>query len=882
MTKYTSKEDNYLFNLPLKAFLTLFILFIALPNILAEEDKNHHIKINGVYSNKSIAEILIDIEASYNVSFSYSNKLIDNEKVVSVEFDGEKIEDAIKKILGEGYAVKVYGNTIILNKRKNNSITIYGYVYDTVNKEAVHSALVYIPGKKVGTWSNAYGFYSINCEKGDLIKCKYLGYKDKTYKVKSRNTQRYNFNINPITSELEEITVSRENFSLLSNSPLGLNQISHKILKKTPALTGESDLVKSLHTLTGISSHGDGTNAFYVRGGRHDQNLILIDEAPVYNPTHMFGFFSSFSSDIVRDVKVFKGFVPAKYGGRNSSVIDIRMREGNREKMSSEIGASPYIGHLIFEGPVGNKMNLFSSYRQSLFGWLFKLQNPNQVTRFFDINLKMNYRINKKNRIFLSGYGGYDKFSSIRDKTDEFGMNWGNYTTTLRLNHLFSEHLFSNTTFIFSRYNYNLVFSEIDKLYWHSYIQDYSLKEDINWFINNNNTLNTGIGYTLHVIDPGNLLTGSNIDFTPPEISVKTSGELFFYIGNSQKIGEKLMAYYGLRLPVWLSIGGAKEFNYDENHNVSDTIVFGKEEIYNYYINPEPRMSLNYKFNNREAVKLNYSRLNQYIQMLNNTVSPFTSMDVWYPSGYNLKPLKSDIISLGYIRKFWNSGLEFVSEVYYKKIHNQIEYKDHASLMLNPSIESQLRTGESENYGIELMLYKKKNRLTGWVGYTLSRSIMKIPELNNGNPYSSRWDKPHKFNINLNYKILKGLQVSAAWIYTSGNVVTTPSSFYYHNGVLVPYYNTKNNKRLPPYHRLDFSLNYEFKIKGINFVKNHVSLSIYNLYNRANPFNVTFNKILVEEEEFVIPSDLNQTPYIVPTNIYLLGVVPSISYKLIF
>jgi hypothetical protein len=863
-------------------FYPVFALFFCINISVFSNDSE--IIINATYKNTPITEILNSISDNYNVIFSYSNDELDDSKIISVKIKNASLKKALEDIFDEDLTLKTVNNAIIITKSEINSgdAIIYGYVYDSLTKEAVISALVYVPGTNNGTWTNSYGFYSLQVRPGEDIHCSYVGYKNKQIKILSSKKKRHDFYLSTSPDELTEITISGENFSILGNTPLGLNEITYKELKSTPTLTGESDLIKSLHTISGISPYGDGSSAFFVRGGRHDQNLILIDEAPVYNPVHMFGFFSAFSSDIVNDVKVYKGEVPAKFGGKSSSVINIRMREGNSSKITGESGISPYIGHLIVEGPLTKKVNLFTCYRQSLFGWIFQIQNPYQITRFYDLNMKINYNINDNNKLFLSGYGGYDNYSNVSGESDRFGMNWGNYTGTLRYNHIFSGDLFSNTTFIFSRYNYNLIFSEVDELYWHSYIQDYSLKEDLNWFINKNNTVNLGIGYTLHTIDPGNLIRGSEVNNTSPEIPVKTSGEGILYIGNNQKINKNLSIYYGLRLPLWLSIGGSTEYTYNDNYKAIDTIVYGKEEIYHYYINPEPRISIRYKTGNYSALNLSYSRMHQYLHLLNNSISPFTSMDVWYPSGMNLKPIESDIISAGYLKRFLNNKFEFLSEIYYKNTKNQIEYKDHAALMLNPQIEGELRTGNSESYGLELMLQKKSASLSGWVSYTLSKVKMKIPDLNEGKPYNARWDRPHKFNITMNYLISKRFSFAASWIYASGSVVTSPSSFYYHDNKTIPYYNEKNNSRLPDYHRLDVALTYNFSIPAIKNMENSLNFSIYNLYNRANPFNLTFNKVEIDETEFAIPSDVSNTPYIVPTNLYLLGIVPSISYKLRF
>ncbi|MEI7982507.1 MAG: TonB-dependent receptor, partial [Bacteroidota bacterium] len=644
--------------------------------------------------------------------------------------------------------------------------------------------------------------------------------------------------------------------------------------------------IRALQAVPGIQSFGDGSALYYVRGGNSDQNLLVIDEVPVYNPSHLFGFFSAFAPDAINEVQVYKGDFPAKYGGRLSSVIDIKAKEGNLKQFGFSGNMGPYASTVTFEGPViKNRASFFISGRLSTLNWLTRFTALQKTFnfQFFDINAKLNFKLNENNRFFFTCYTGRDDFSHYASaEINTYGINWNNLAGTFRWNHLFNGRFFSNTTLSYSRYNYSLTLPREQNGYWKSSISNLTLKSDMTWYLNPDNTLRAGWEVTNHESNPGNVTLNDEVSQGDvPEISPYYAMEYVFYLSNEQKIGEKFSLRYGIRLPLWQDFGPATVYSFDENHRVIDTLHYGNLETYALYFNPEPRVNIQYLINAESSVKLSYCRTTQFLQLLSNSTSPFNSLEVWAAAGPNIPPQKADQLAIGYYRELFKSKWTVSVEGYYKWFHDHLDYRDHANMLFNPFIEGELRFGTAQSYGIELMLRKPTGKLTGWIGYTWSRALVSTPGVNNGESYSASYDRPNDFSINIAYDTRKHWSFYANWIFMTGAATTTPIGFYYNNGYSIPLYGGKNNDRLPDYHRLDLSVRYLFSKPG-NRYQHSLALTLYNAYGRMNPFSVSYNKMMNDSGDFVVPSTLNGNYKLIPTSISVAGIIPSINYQFRF
>jgi hypothetical protein len=672
----------------------------------------------------------------------------------------------------------------------------------------------------------------------------------------------------------------------IRNNPAGEFRFSAKTLSQMPGFAGDLDIIKSLQAVPGIKSYGDGSSLFYVRGGNSDQNLVLIDEAPIYNPSHLFGFFSVLAPDAINEMTVYKGDFPAKYGGRLSSVIDIKARNGNLKRFGFSGNIGPYASGLSLEGPiVRDKSSFILSGRISTLNWLNDLHSSLKSfdILFYDINAKVNFKLNTNNRFYLTFFYGYDHFGQTNESSYPIsGMSWNNMAGTFRWNHTFSNKLFSNTTLCYSRYHYYLYIDNEQKDVWNSIISGLSFKTDFTWYLNPKNTFRAGIEIAGHNSDPGNVsLPDNQTDPAVLPIPKYHSMEYDFYLGNEQSIGKRILVSYGIRLPVWQDLGPTKVYHFDGYHQLIDSSLISNLSTYAVYFSPEPRINVRFMLNDQSSLKANYSRNTQFFQVLSNSVSPFTSLEVWAPCGPNIKPQKSDQVSLGYYTQVFRTKLNFSAEIFYNMFHDHIDYKDHANLLFNNLLEGEIRNGKAHSYGIELMLRKTEGDLTGWIGYTWSRTFVQTPEVNNGKEYPAFYDRPNNVCIYLSYVAGKHWAFSANWLYMTGGAITTPTGFFYNNGYSVPVYGDRNNDRLPDYHRLDLSVKWTLS-KPEKRYQHSIILTLYNAYGRLNPFSVNFNKIQDGEGNIVVPSNLAGEYQLIPTTISVAGMIPSINYQFKF
>jgi hypothetical protein len=748
------------------------------------------------------------------------------------------------------------------------NVTINGKVSDNTTGEDLIGATIYVASLHTGTVTNTYGFYSLTMPKGNYeLTISYIGYKTKTEKVDLSTDRTFTFVLSPNEKELDEVVVSTEGRSHnVTSTEMGVEKLAIKQIEAIPVLLGEKDILKTIQLMPGISSVSEGSTGFTVRGGDIDQNLILLDEAPVYSASHLMGFFSVFNSDALKDMSVYKGGIPANYGGRASSVLDITMSDGNNKKFEASGGIGLISSRLTLQGPIlKDKMSFIVSGRRSyadLMGKAINLIDDNMELYFYDLNAKLNYKITDKDRIFISGYFGKDDFGF-----GDFGTNWGNKTGTLRWNHLFGNKLFSNTTLLYSNYDYGFNMGADNHM--SSGIEDFSLKQDFTFYLNPNNTMKFGFNTSYHIFNPGELQFSSGDSTNSMEIILekKQALESAIYFSNNQKFSARLSVDYGLRISMFNQLGEGWNYTYNNDNERIDSSFFNKGEIMQTYYGLEPRLSLTYRLTENSSLKGSYNRMSQYMHLLSNSTSGQPT-DTWMPSTSNVKPLTVNQFSTGYFRNLFNNSLEFSLEVYYKDMQNISDYENGADLMLNANVEAQILSGKGRSYGAEFYLKKKYGKFNGWISYTLSKTENKIDGINNTRWYNAGYDKTHNISVVAIYELSKRSSISATWVYNTGNAVTFPSGKYVYEGNILEYYTERNGYRMPDYHRLD--LNFHLKGKEHRKFSSSWDFSVNNAYNRKNAYSITF-----QESE----TNPGQTEAV---RLSLFGIIPSVTWNFNF
>ncbi|MCB9354010.1 MAG: TonB-dependent receptor [Saprospiraceae bacterium] len=728
-----------------------------------------------------------------------------------------------------------------LHAQKN---TVSGNVKDAANGEDLIGATITVrelPG--TGITSNAYGFYALSLPPGQYtLRFNYLGYTPLEKPVDlTKSDQTLHIHMQASAAQLAEVEIKaiRDDRNI-SNNEMGVARLSPAEIRSVPVIFGEPDILKTLQLMPGVQSAGEGNTGFFVRGGASDQNLILLDEAPVYNASHLLGFFSVFNSDAIKDVTLYKGNMPAEYGGRASSVLDVRMKEGNNQKFGVSGGIGLIASKLTVEGPiVKDKGSFVVSGRRTYADMFLKLSKEESVRKsslyFYDLNMKSNYRLGERDRIFLSGYFGRDNFGM----RDLFGFDWGNATATLRWNHLFSEKLFSNTSAIFSNYNYKirLETDSSSSLAINSGIRDLNFKQDFGWFLSESHTVKFGANAIYHRFAPGEIKTGEGSSFNSMVLEDRYALESSAYLQDSWTISPRLSAEIGIRYSRFNYLGPGTAYDFDQDGNVTGEEEYGEWENIKTYGGWEPRLSLRYQLNDVSAVKASLNRNYQYMHLLSNSTTG-TPTDLWMPSTNNIDPQISDQVAVGYFRNFADNTLEFSMEAYYKRMNNLIDYRNGADLFFNKTIESELVYGKGEAYGMELLLRKTRGRLTGWVSYTLSRTLREFDAVNDGDPYPARQDRIHDLSIVGMYDISRRWKFSATWVFNTGDAATFPSGSYEFEGRRIPYYTERNGYRFPNYHRLD--LGATFIARKTSRYESSWNFSVYNAYGRQNTYAISF------------------------------------------
>ena len=769
-----------------------------------------------------------------------------------------------------------------LNAQKN--YTLSGYVLDSQSNELIIGSTVIVEGLNIGTITNSYGFFSITIEEGNYnIRIQNLGFKDNTQNINLNKNLSLNIYLTEEVESLNEVIVVENSEDIDIDLPvLSLNILSGKTIRQTPVVFGESDILKTIQLLPGVSSAGEGASGFNVRGGAADQNLILFDEAIIYNSSHLFGLFSVFNSDAIKEVKLFKGGIPSSYGGRLSSVLDVYQKDGNNQKTSINGGIGAISSRFLIEGPIQKNQSSFLVASRGTYAHLFlKLTDIENIAYFYDINTKSNFVIDNRNKIFLSGYFGRDLF-----KLDGTFMNtYGNSTLNFRWNHLINDKTFSNTSLIFSDYYYGL---ELDFVGfdWKSGIKNLNLKFDLKNYYSNEFQFNYGLNFIYYDFNPGTigpLTADSGFNFS--KLNKKFAFENSTYFDVLHKISNRLSMRYGIRINQFLRLrqNGLQKYIdnkplfYDIDLEIYDPAkplannFDNNSSVFKTYNNIEPRINISYSFNN-QSIKASYNRLNQYLHLISNTSSP-TPLDIWVPSGPYIKPQKLDQFAFGYFKRM--KKLKIETEIFYKKIKNRLDYIDGADLVANDNIETVILAGKSRAYGIEFLLKKSDGRHKFWLAYTLSKSEQKTAGRNSSENginmsewYNTPYDKPHDISINSEYRINKKLKIVGNFIFQTGQPTNYPNSQYTYMNLNVPNYGKRNSQRLPNYHRMDvnLTLNPENKNKK---VESSWVFGIYNLYNRDNASSIIFRRN-------------NETLKNEAVQISIFGIVPSVTYNFKF
>lgn len=788
----------------------------------------------------------------------------------------------------------LFGHFFMLHAQQK--FTLSGTVSEATSNESLIGVTIAISELKTGTTTNEYGFYSITLPEGQYqVVVTYLGFQEVVRTINLNKNLKQDFNLIEQAEELQEVVVTEDVERLDIRKPqMSVTSLAAKTIKQIPVVLGEADVIKSLILLPGVTSAGEASSGFNVRGGAADQNLILLDEATVFNSSHLFGFFSVFNPDAIKDVKLFKGGIPARYGGRVSSVLEIFQKEGNSKDVKVSGGIGAVASRLLVEGPIQKDRTAFLIGGRASYAHLFlPLFDVNNKAYFYDLNTKINHKINENNSIFLSGYFGRDLFNV----SDRFVNVYGNAVGNFRWNHLFSDKLFSNLSLIYSDYYYGL---ELDFVgfEWNSGIQNFNLKYDLKHYLNDKFQLNYGINSIYYVFNPGKIVpNSSDSGIVEEQLTKKYANENAAYVDVEHQISENLSIEYGLRVSQFNRFGQDELYVYENNNPVEfdpftlvyreaepiDSISSSRSETLKSFVNLEPRISVSYNFKENNSIKASYTRLAQYLHLLSNTSSP-TPLDVWTPSGPFVEPQLLDQFAIGYFRNIKDGAYSLETEAFYKDIQNRIDYIDGANLIANNAIERVILNGQARAYGLEFLIRKNTGRFKGWLAYTLSRSEQRTPGrdlnidsgrsnletgINLGDWYSTPYDKTHDLSLYGSFDLNDKWNFNANFIYQTGQPTNYPVGQFEFEGVNVPYYGLRNKERLPDYHRLDISAILTPKRNRRKKIQSEWVFSIYNLYSRKNAASINFR----ENED----TGRNEA---IRTSIF--GIIPSVTYNFKF
>lgn len=799
-----------------------------------------------------------------------------------------------------GYSIILYTNmkeksicvllfiSISLLSYAQEKFTLSGTIAIQSNKETIIGASIFIPEAKVTVTSNAYGFYSITLPKGEYtVIISYVGFDEIQEKISLTENTKKNFDMLEKSTQLDAVVITSNNTKTNIRKPeMSVNKLPISVIKKMPALMGEVDVLKSILQLPGVANAQEGATGFNVRGGSVDGNLVLLDEAVVYSTSHLFGFISVFNADVIKDLKLYKGGIPANYGGRISSVLDIYQKEGNSKRFQVNGGIGAVSSRLLAEGPIVKEKGSFVVAGRSSYAHVFmKMAGEPNAASFYDLNAKLNYRLSEKDNLFASAYLGNDNMSF----NNVFINNYGNSFLNLRWNHIFSDKLFSNMSAIYSNYDYGLKIKMVG-IDWKSTIRNYNFKYDLKHYLSDKLNLGYGVNSIYYQFNPGTIKPmDASSPINPDQIAKKYAWENAVYINAEQKVSDKVSLNYGLRYSHFLRLGEQEANVYANDQAVvfnpnlqiyeeatpTGTVHYSRNKKMAGFGNLEPRLAISYAINDEQSIKASYNRMSQYIHLISNTAS-VSPLDIWAPSDRFLKPQVLDQVALGYFRNLDNGNYSLEAETFYKKIKNKADYIDGAELIAHKAIEQVLLNGEARAYGLELMLKKNTGKLTGWMSYTLSRAEQRTPGrnagepgINNGEWYRSNYDKTHNISFTAAYQISKKWSLGGIFTYQTGKAATYPIGKYEYQGITVANYGERNSSSIPAYHHLDLSATWTPKPNSTKRWKSEWVFSIYNVYNRSNAASVVFGQNL--------DTGLSEA-----RQMSIFGIIPGITYNFKF
>jgi hypothetical protein len=765
-----------------------------------------------------------------------------------------------------------------------NKFTISGYVKDSLSGETLIGSTISVKNRSAGITSNQYGFYSLTLTEGTYtFICSYIGYQTRIEEITLDRNKEFNFEMAPKLTASQEIIISgRRRDANVKNAQMGVIDLSIEQIRSAPAFLGEIDLLKTIQLLPGVRNAGEGSAGIYVRGGGPDQNLIMLDDAVVYNTGHLFGFFSIFNADAIKSTSLIKGGMPAQYGGRLSSVLDVSMKDGNDKKFQVDGGLGLIASRISLQGPIKKEKASFiisarRTYADAIAKPFVKSSSPYKGSGyyFYDMNAKVNYKFSEKDRLYLSGYFGKDKFDFLNAKRSlDVGVLWGNTTGTVRWNHVFNNRLFGNTTVVYNDYQFTFTARQNDfKVKLSSGIKDFNIKQDFDLYPSTGHKLKFGAQYTYHTFIPS-VISGKqdSVEFKPKNAQTKYAHEVAAYLQDNWDISNKLKANIGLRWSAFQQIGPYKIFKNDANGNHLDSTLYKRGEPVVIYNGFEPRFTLRYSLNDETSLKGSVTKNYQYIHLVSNAGTTLPT-DLWVPSTYKVKPQDSWLYALGLFKNYKENTYETSLEVYYKEMNNQIEYEEGYTPNTLEDTENYFTFGKGWSYGAEIFVNKTKGRLTGWIGYTFSWTWRKFRDLNFGNKYPAKYDRRNDLSIVGAYELNTKWKLSSAFVFGTGNAASLPQRFYIFNGVLTQEYSRINQYRLPSYHRLDLSAVYTPNKKPNSKLKSQWVFSVYNLYSRKNPYFIYFDQ---EGNPY------NGTLHIQAKQVSLFPVIPAVTWNFKF
>ncbi len=839
-------------------------------------------------SGKSLSELVSTIEKITGLSIAFSPSVTSPSTKISCKISTRNLSEFLDAVFkNNGIAWEIIDKQIVLRKLKESSPirfkTIYGTVRDARSGELLAGAGISVAGT-ASVFTNSYGYFSVQLPVTiTLLEVFYPGYQPTTLQLTEKLALPCIVALEPLWVEMQpvEIKEKRSSAGYWETGQGGL------LMRQLREGSGGNDMITALGTLPGFSLFGDGSTRFFVRGGESSQNLILVDESPVFNPSHLFGFVSSLDASIIREIRAWKGDAPSEFGNRLSGVVDIHLKEGNLNKLAGIINLNPFFSSTIIEVPLKKeKAGLMVSARRSNLEWLrLSAFTPYDFNfSFYDLHLKLNSWLNNKNRLYATFYSSSDQYSAVTESVfKNYGLGWHNLLTSLRWNWLAGSQLFVNTLFNTSRYNYRLYLNSRHTDYWNSAVNWFALHSNVSWFLSPRLVVRAGGGVENYISEPGNVVMGPGGSAVFSSNSRKfRSLSGFAYVGSEITTAEgKWFIHPGLRITVWGNYGPqvVPYFNSEYQVFATDTIPSG--QFYYTHTSLEPRLRLVFRTSETIRLMASVASIRQYFQPLSNTASPFSTLETWMPSGPNIKPQSSLLLSAGIGYTSPAETFECSIEAYFRDLKGQIDYRDHAGLLYEPFPEGQIRQGNARAAGIEFRLSKAQGKFTGGLTYVFSRVKRTTSGINDGNTYFPYFDRPHQAMFFLKYNNSRSLNVGTAWYLSNGGMTTLPSGFYLENGLPVPVYSKRYNARLPLYHRLDLFANYSWKGQKTNLTY-EISLNIRNAYGRHNPFIFGFNKVMDDEGHFRVPADLNAMMDAVPTRLSVSGVLPSLSFKISF